>query len=195
MQRWIVTLAFLFITIAVVVLLFNSRDAYELLPVKPSQSLNEEEDEGWKEYKSEADGFKVNFPLPPQEATENIRNPDTNELRLYRMFVSQTPDGKAFMVSVVTFSQSAYSMGNQALMNRFVGELIAGKNESKLEKMEQTSFQGKEALSFRIDNPQVDMDGLVFMDGPKLIFLSEVAPKGTQLSDFERFINTYERTQ
>lgn len=195
MQRWVVILAFAFIIVGVIFLLFNSRDAYEVLPVQKSDTLNEEIDEGWQEYKSDADGFKVNFPFPPQEATENIKNPETDELRLYRMFVSQTPDGKAFMVSLITFSQSAYSMGNQALMNRFVQELVAGNKESQLEKIEPVSFQGKDALSFRIDGPRANLDGLVFMDGPKLVFLSEVAPTGTTLSDFDRFKNTFERTK
>lgn len=192
MQRSIVALALIFIVFGLFLFFRGCQNAYEILPVQPSTQLDEEINEGWKEYESQEGGFKAHFPREPLDSVENVRVPDTRELRLYKTFVSETPEGKVYMVSVVTFSDEAYKLGNDSLMRRFVTELAESKDTNRLEKIEISSFKNKSGYDFTIKNPNAKMDGVVFMQDKTLYLLTEIVPKGVDSSDFEKFKEKFE---
>lgn len=192
MQRAIVSLALIFICFAALLLLFNSKDAYQILPVQPPKQLDNELDNGWKEYEDEQGNFKVQFPTEPQHAYENVRMPNSNELRLYKVFASETPEGKVFMVSLVTFSPEAYKTGDDVLMHRFINELVTTKENGKLEKLDPTKFKDHTGYDFVINNSKGKMEGVVFMDGKTLVLLSDLIPKGVDSNELDLFKKSFE---
>lgn len=192
MQRSIIALALIFIAFGIFLMFYNYQDAYEILPLQPPTQLDEELNQGWKEYENEQGGFKAQFPTEPLHSVENIRVPDTRELRLYKVFVSETPEGKVYMVSVVTFSEEAYRLGNESLMRRFITELAESKSTNVLEKIEVSTFKDQSGYDFTIKNPHTKMEGVVFMKGKTLYLLTELVPKGIDTSDFQQFKDKFE---
>jgi hypothetical protein len=192
MQRSAIGLAFLLILFGILLLVYNAKDAYEVLPVQEPVQLEDEINDGWKEYQDDQGDFKAQFPTEPQHAVENIRSADTDELRLYKIFASETPEGKVYMVSIVTFSKDAYKMGNNALMHRFVNELVSSNQENVMEKIEPAAYKDHPGYDFTITNPRTTMEGTVFMDGQRLVLLSHMRPKSVQSGDFGRFKDTFE---
>lgn len=189
MQRSIILLAGVLILFAIVLLFFDYRNAYEILPVQPSEQLNEEIDDGWQDFEDQETGFHAQFPTKPQVAVENLQL--LNELRLYRAYVSETPQGQVFMVTFVTFSESSYKTGNDGLMRRFINELAEGVEGNRLEKMEPSQFDGFPAYDFTIENNLNTMEGLVFMDDKKLVLISELNPKNLTTSEFSKFKDAF----
>lgn len=192
MQRTVIGLAFILILFGIMLMIYNAKDAYEVLPVQEPVQLDEEIDDGWKEYEEEQGAFKAQFPTEPQHAVENIRSQDTDELRLYKIYASETPDGKVYMVSLVTFSAEAYKMGNDVLMRRFVNELVLSNEANVLEKLEPAVYKDFTGYDFTIKNPKTLMNGFVFMDDQTLILLSYLDAHGSETGEFERFKETFE---
>ncbi len=84
-------------------LIDHAKDAYKLLPMNTETEPKPDAYAMWYPYTNLQGGFLVEFPVPPQNATQNVAIPNANQQRKYDMFVSEQLDGTIYLVNVVTY--------------------------------------------------------------------------------------------
>lgn len=146
--------------------------------------------ESWIDYQSDS-GFSVKFPNQPQSTTQSMVDKQTGEKRAYTIYASDTPDGKAFMVTVITFSEDAMQQSGQKLARKIVMEIINRKEENSLETIETGIILNQPAIDFAVSGSATKMQGTAFMRDKRLYLLTEVVPIDMETDQFDYFRNSF----
>ena len=174
----------------------NAKNMYKVIPVDlPAKQLNAMDDskyDNWKEIQSKNGEFTVQFPVLPQHTYENRKDPQTQEVRRYDIYVSEKGNGTIFMITMITFPAGKITESGGKLLNNAMNDMLQTNSKNKLKTMKIGSFQKAEALDFSIENDQIVIDGKAFMLGNTLYVLSAIGKNETyNTKEFDHFANSF----
>jgi hypothetical protein len=188
-----------FIFIALITLLFvlgflgvmYLKDSYKLLPIQSSKDVTAAPFADWHDFRSPKGKFNVMMPALPQHASQTVRDPKTNQLRNYEMYVAEKADGSIFMVSLIRFPES--KTVPEEVQKTVVNDLLTSNPTNQLKDMKIGDYRQFKTLDFSIVNSDTTIDGMTFIDGDTLFLLSGVFHnKNYQPTEYEYFIKSFD---
>ncbi len=148
----------------------------------------------WHLYTSPSESFKVFFPSLPQNASSTLTDKETKAPKTYNTYVSQKPDGTAFIINVITISDDK---GNdEKLLSDLVNDLVHANKDNQLQDIKNGEFRKYKAVDFTINNQDVTIHGKAIKKG-RHIYLISMMKKGEQPdpNEYLFFINSFEVTE
>lgn len=184
-------LAVLFLTI--IFSLRFSKDSYKLLPMETSHPESAGLYGDWYEYSAPNGKFKVQLPLLPQEATQDLTDPTTGLTRNYAMYVAQEADETIFMISLITFPEGSQSFSQEQLLKELMEDMVAANPKNKLSDVRSGTYKTFPSLDFTITNDQTRIFAKEFVKDQTIYVLSVIAKKALDPKmEFEHFVGTFE---
>jgi hypothetical protein len=173
-------------------LAFNIKNAYEVLPIGSSDTMEVAPFADWRKFEASSERFFVMLPSPPQYAKEAVPIPNTQELRRYEMYVSQKLDGPIFMISLITYPQDIDGPEKTQTLHDIVDEMMKTKPDNKLKELKDSLYQDYPAIDFSIANDNYDVRGRAFIVKRTVYLLTYIA-NNTEftLGDYEHFIDSF----
>lgn len=150
------------------------KDSYQILPIAASKIGAPGQFTEWRKFDSSSGNFNVMLPAVPQNATQNITDPKTKEVRHYDMFIAQKGNGSIFMISLITFSSS--SISPETLKKTVINDLLAANPQNQLKEMKVGTSEDYTTLDFMIDNSNTTVKGFTFVVDNTLYLISAVFP-------------------
>lgn len=150
------------------------KDSYRLLPIAASKEGAPGQFTAWREFDSPSGHFSVMLPAVPQNATQNITDPKTKDVRHYDMFIAQKGNGSMFMISLITFNSKVISP--DTLKKTVINDLLAANAQNQLKDMKVTSFEDNASIDFMIANSDTTVKGFTFVVDNTLYLVSAVFP-------------------
>lgn len=167
------------------------KDSYKLLPIYASKEGEPGQFSSWSEFQAPNGKFHVMMPGIPQNATQNIKDPKTKELRHYDMYVAQKNNGSIFMVSLIKFPEP--HAAPEMLQKTVVNDLLAANPQNQLKSMKVGSYKDYKTLDYSIVNNDMTVQGMTFVDGNTLYLVSTVFPNQYyNAEEYEHFIKSFE---
>lgn len=97
------------------------------------------------------------------------------------------------MVSLITYPEDEEIEYPEEKLHEIIHEMVTAKGDNKLEKMEDSIYEGSHAVDFKITNPKFDVKGKAFIMDKTVYVLTYVAPKQDfSMDDYVRFVNSFE---
>ena len=128
----------------------------------------------------------------PQQASDQVTDPLTNEVRYYDMYVSQELDGTIYMISLITFKDSKSVIDPENLLKLTIGDMVKANLENKLLKVDNGNYKNMPASDFKIQNPQMTIEGKAFVDHQTLYIVSTMEnTRNYKSDDFEYFMKSF----
>ena len=192
MAKILFLLIVLVLVLTSVIIFRGTKESYELLPANVNAPLETKPFDGWKDFTSKKGQFKVQLPVLPQHATENI--PDSNnQIRKYDMYVSEKNDGSIFMVSLITYPAGLDANSSEIMMDKVIQEMIESNPNNTLKEKKEIQFQNHQGRDFAIDNADVNINSREFVIGKTLYLLTYIAKKPFYNKDeYQHFIDSFE---
>jgi len=184
--------ALLALIVVLLGLLFIFNKPHETQTAVPKAVQSNFED--WHLYTSPSESFKVFFPSLPQNASSTVTDKETQKPKTYNTYVSQKPDGTAFVINVITFPEEG---GNEEkFLNDLVNELVQANKDNELVDLKNGEFRKLKAVDFAINNHDVTIHGKAIKKG-RHIYLISMMKKGDQPdpNEYLFFINSFEVTE
>lgn len=182
--------------IAVLWMTHDVKDAYKILPMKTSETMDVPPFADWREFSAQSGKFKVMLPAPPQYAKEAVNIPGTDKLRRYEMYVSEKLDGDVLMISLITYPEGIDISDGKQLLNDLVTEMKNSKPGNEIKKLKTITYQGQSTLEFNIANPNFNVEGRTFLLDRTIYLLTYVAKTAEfSMSDYDYFIKTFQLTR
>ncbi|NGX43050.1 MAG: hypothetical protein K940chlam7_01341 [Chlamydiae bacterium] len=190
----------IFVVVALVLasyLIFNyAKETYRIFPIEEEKSpvsLEVYNFQNWHEFTGTNGEFKVLFPTLPQHATENIKDPKSNETRKYEMYVSEKDDGTIFMISLITFPDKTADSDGDSLMRAMMNDMMAASPDNELRTMESGKYKGYNSLDFAFGNNELSVDSKTFMVNNTMLVLTRIVKtENYNTNEFNFFINSFE---
>lgn len=185
------------IVIVASLLLYNLKDSYKLLPVNENQPDLTTENapfkiRDWRQFSPPEKEFRVLLPALPQHAIDTIPDPKTNELRKYETFVSADDDGKAYMISAITFPNELTDDQLENTLQSVIDDMLARNKDNKLHSKEFGLVGDRKSLDFTIANGETFIAGKMFSQGNIVYVLSVLTNKGQyDPKDLDYFVNSF----
>ena len=133
------------------------------------------------------------FPVIPQHANETVKDPETNVVRKYDMYVAQRNDGALFMITRIGFSHMKSDLDPEKIMKEMMDDMISTNPQNELRTMTATTYKGFKALDFAFGNNELTVDVKTFVDGNTLYILSwMVKNQNYNLNEYNFFINSFD---
>jgi hypothetical protein len=179
---------------AIIFLASDMKSAYKILPGPTSPIMPQPAPFiEWLEFEPPSKAFKAQLPAVPQSAKQAVDVPNTNKKRRYEMFASEKMDGSLFMVNLITYPTDFNTTNKEEILHSVVEELMQGNPANRLSKVEASSFQDHQALTFDIENKEFDVQGKAFMVDKIVYLLVYVTHQGNfSEADFKHFLNSFE---
>lgn len=147
--------------------------------------------ENWHLYHDKEGRFSALFPTLPIHAAENYKDPKTEELRTYEMFVSERDDGSVFMVNLITFPEGA-DLDAEQLYSRFINDMLTANPKNELENSTATTFHDSKSYDFSLRNDEMRIQSKIFLNDRSLYLFSRVVPIGSVKDEqFTFFVNSF----
>ncbi len=170
-----------------------THNAWKAFPSGPHMDVVPPAHSEWKEFIPKTNKFRVKVPLLPQQATESVTDPLTRHTRLYDMYVSQEADGTIYMISSIEFQDKRDVLDPEGLLKTTVNDMMKANPDNRLVKSQPTVYDGFPAQDFMIQNPQMTMEGKVFLDHETLYILTTIENgKNYKPDDFNYFIKSFQ---
>lgn len=195
MQKNIVYAGLFAFLIASLLGMYYIKDSFKILQVNTHPDWKDMRFQDWHEYSSPTGKFKVLLPTLPQRATENVKDPHSNGVRHYDMYVSEKQNGTTFLVSLISFPSNADVQAQKTLINTFITDMVATNPKNELKELSQVQYKDQEATSFQIVNDQLVVNGIAFTKVDTLYVISTLFKKDNQNKmDWDFFMNSFELT-
>lgn len=179
------------IVVLVVLSIVFLKDSYKVLPIGSSNPALQSEFSSWHEFKAPKGAFEAQFPFPPQNATQSVRDPKTQALRHYDMYVSEKENGTIFMVSLITFPESQESL--DPLKKTIINDLLVSNPQNQLKSMKVGTYKLFPTIDFVITGPLQTINGRTFSDGNVIYLLTGIFNNAFyNQAEYEHFINSFE---
>lgn len=167
------------------------KDSYKLLPIQASKEGAGTQFSGWRDFTPSSKKFTVMLPGLPQNAKQSTRDPKTNQMRNYEMYVSEKDDGSIFMISVIQFPESKEAP--ETLQKTVVNDLLAANPTNQLKNMKIGDYKGRKTLDFTIENNEMTIDGMTFTEGDTLYMLSALFRNNSyHPEEYQYFLNSFD---
>lgn len=167
------------------------KDSYKLLPISASSEGAPTQFSGWRDFTSPDKKFTVMFPGLPQNAKQTTRDAKTQELRNYNMYVAEKGDGSIFMISLIQFPDS--KQAPEIIQKSVVNDLLAANPANQLKTMKIGDYKGIRTLDFTIENNEMTIDGMTFVQGDTLFMLSSLFRNGSyHPEEYQFFLKSFD---
>lgn len=167
------------------------KDSYQLLPISASKQLTPGRFANWLSYSAPSGKFSISFPAPPQNATQTVKDPKSDLLRNYDMYVSETEDGSIYMVSLIQFPKAEETP--EILQKTIISDLVAASPTNQLKSMSAGTYNKIPTVDFVIENPERIVKGRSFFEGNTLYLISTIAKVGNFApADYDYFIKSFD---
>ncbi|MBA3721650.1 MAG: hypothetical protein H0W88_04540 [Parachlamydiaceae bacterium] len=188
-----VLLLLLALLIIIIFLAFDIKNAFRVLPIKESATLEVPPFADWRIFSAQSDKFEVMLPAVPQYARETVPVSITdNSMRRYEMYVSQQINGPVFMISLITYPKDYNTKDEQGILHSIVDELMQSKQGNKIVNIKESLYQNHEAIDFDIQNKKFNVMGKAFIIDHTVYLLTYIADlPDSVLADYEKFINSF----
>lgn len=187
-RRWF----FAVLTVLILIGITVFREVKEIRPVQEVAESDTSAFADWKDFKSDEGGFGVKLPTLPQNAKEIYHDKNTQEKRLYNIFVSEKPDGTIFTVIIIKYPDGKITQAPSTLVQGVVDEMMKSNPKNRVVDMDKVKFEGQDALKFDIINEQAQINGLAFSKGNNLYILSYTAHVDKHHpSEYDHFIKSF----
>lgn len=192
MSRTTVIIVVAAIALGLYFLVDNIKNAYKLIPIEESPTMQVAAFSDWKVYNSDINGFQVSMPLVPQHATQSVAIPKTNKKRKYEMYASEMPDKSVYMVSVITYPKEVPITAADDVLDATIKEMLATNPNNELKKTEHSQFLNHDAVDFMINNSEFEIHGKVFQVDQSVYLLTYIARDDNfKLEDYQHFVDSF----
>lgn len=193
-----------YLTIFVIIALFLtgiltyqlSKDPSRLVPIQDEESTvssGVNEFQYWYEFSAPNGKFKVQLPILPQQATENISDKNTGETRKYDMYVAEKQDGTIFMISLITFQNLTDNFDKDKLMRTMMNDMLESNPNNELHSVEMGKYKGLDSLDFSFGNAEMTIDAKTFIVDDTLYVLTRILKsQDHDPNEFNFFINSFD---
>lgn len=156
------------------------KDSYELIPINTQLQEPSESDQfaEWYSFTDPAGKFTVKLPLLPQQASQQVTDPETGERREYSMYVAQTNDEAIYMISLIAFESKENPSDDEKIMRSLIDGMVKANKGNKLTYIKTIAFLDHSAFNFQITGPQNLIRGRSFMDSNSLYVLTRITRNG-----------------
>lgn len=193
MQKVIVYGGLLMFLVLSLLGIYYIKDSFKILQVNTSPNWSEMRFHDWHEYTSPNERFKVLLPALPQHLEENVKDPRTNEVRHYDMYVAEKQNGTTFLISLISFPPGSDAQAQKNLVKTFITDMAATNQKNELKEMSPVQYEHQEATFFQIINDQLSINGIAFTKENTLYVLSTVFKKENSNNlEWEFFINSFD---
>jgi hypothetical protein len=176
MSKVLLIILVVFVVGASFFIIKDSKNLYKAMPIDITKSqvtnLENFKFENWKEFNANNGEFKVLIPTLPQHANDTVKDPKTQEVRKYEMYVSEKPEGTIFMITMITFPPNSSTDSSENVLTKVMNDMVQANPKNKLKNMKVNDFKEMKALDFTIENDQINIDGKAFMVGDTLYVLT-----------------------
>lgn len=156
------------------------KDSYELIPINTQPQVLSQSDEfaEWYGFTDPAGKFKVRLPLLPQQASQQVSDPETGERREYSMYVAQTNDETIYMISLITFEPKENLADDEKVVRSLIEGMVKAHEGNKLTYIRPSTFLDHPAFNFEIANASNVILGRSFIDNSTLYVLTRITKNG-----------------
>lgn len=180
----------LFVTFSTAIVVFNFKNLSMAIPANLEKTLPATPYEGWREFTADQGGFSVKVPAIPQNAQETVQDKRTNQSLLYDMYVAEKWNGALFTITVIHYPKEVPNL--EKTLKDYLGDIILSNPGNELVSAKETSFQGKTALSYKVQNPKNQTEGILVIDGKRIFFIGYITDeRNKDQKDYEYFINSF----
>lgn len=191
MTRFLIAL---FGTAALVLIILSViflKDSYRVLPIAGSDPSLVPRFADWQEFKAPKGAFQALFPTIPQAASQTVRDPKTQQVRTYDMYVAERSNGTIFMVSLIEFP--GYTGSLEDLKKTIINDLIVSNPQNQLKSMTVGIYKLFPTIDFVITNRITTINGRIFSDGNVIYLLSGIFSNAFfNQEEYDHFINSFE---
>lgn len=181
------------IVVLIVLGIANIKNTYKLLPIQATQQFIKTPYEEWQEFDSPSGTFQVKLPTLPQRATQTIKDPKSQTIRQYDMYVAQQNNNTTYMISAVRYINNKESP--ETLQKSMISDLLASNPSNQLKTMSAGSYKQFPTIDFTITNDTNTIDGMTFMDGETLYILSTIfSNQRYNPEDYQFFVKSFDLT-
>lgn len=152
--------------------------------------------EGWREFVSPKNDFKVLLPTLPHHATEQLNDGKTKLPKKYDTFVTEKKDGTAFIITRVELPEEIHAAEREQILRDVVNDLLAHNQDNKLKMMQMGAFHDQMSVDFSLQNQEVGVVGKAFLEGRMLYVLTMLSKlDNLNESQFNFFVNSFQLTK
>lgn len=171
--------------------LYYFKDAYKILPIAGSSPSSMSQYASWQKFIAPKGAFEALFPTIPQHAAQSVRDPKTQQMRQYEMYVAEKSNGTIFMVSLIEFPDLKEPLEN--LKKTIINDLVIANPQNQLKSMKVSIYKLFPTIDFVITGPITTIHGRTFSDGNVIYLLTGIFNNTNyDESEYEYFINSFE---
>lgn len=193
LNRVLIVAILLIVLFGLYLTLRHSKDVSNLLPIESQRQIQiaDQGFEKWKEFSSPQGYFKVLFPSLPHHVVDKLNDGDTKSLKKFDTYISEKPDGTAFMISRVEFPENISPAEREKLLTDVVNDMLAHNKENKLQLMQLGVFHSYSSVDFALQNQEVAVTGKAFVVKNNLYTLTMLSKvQNFNENQFEFFVNS-----
>lgn len=192
MAKFLFPLFFVVVILLGILMIQYGRETYRYLPINVEKVPEVMPHEGWREFVSAIGRFKVMLPITPQHANEKLPVPGTAYFLDYDMYISETPDGTTYMISLIRYPDALDTSNTDNMLENVMNEMVAASPGNKLRQMAFGEFLGVKALDFTIHSPEIVVASKAFVVGKTLYLLTLIDKmKKYKEEDFKYFVESF----
>lgn len=184
------------LAVLVVTIVFSlrfSKDSYKLLPMDTTHPESAGLYGDWYEYSSPDGNFKVQLPLLPQEASQNLTDPTSGVTRNYAMYVAQEANGTIFMISLITFPEGSKAFSQDQLLKDLMEDMVAANPKNKLSDVKPGMYKDFPSMDFTITNDQTKIFAKEFVKDHTIYVLSVISKNDADRRvEFDHFVESFQ---
>jgi hypothetical protein len=135
--------------------------------------------------------FSVELPETPHHTEFNSKDPLTEQMRHYEMYVTELPDDSLYMINLVTYLPSDVQDSEKVFRN-FIEEMVASNPRNQVVSATPTQFQNLAAMNFAIQNDESTLLNTIFLKENILYVLTrQTKLSAPNAGEFEQFIASF----
>ncbi|MEX1012183.1 MAG: hypothetical protein WDZ27_00650 [Waddliaceae bacterium] len=142
-------------------------------------------------YVFENEGFKIMFPMPPQNVKDTIVEPETEEVKHYSTYLSQNAKGTFFVVNVISYPN--YEGDLKDKMNQLLELMVKMDPQNSIVEKDQQDFQGYPSIRYLIKGPNKSITAQAMEINDKVYLISTMSLSNQyDPNEFDIFLNSFQ---
>lgn len=189
MNKTVPLLAIIVVCLAVLFFIRGNNPGKDQTSAPPAKEVLAQ----WKVHEDPNHQYEVSFPTPPRAVSNNALDPKTKQLKIYKLQVSEALDATLFMVTQIQFPPDFDPAKDPTILDDTVKELVANAPTNTLKDLEQTTFNGDEAVKFTIESAdKIVIHGVAFVRNKIIYILSRVSKEDKEnIGEFDHFVKSF----
>lgn len=147
----------------------------------------------WKPYEPATGKFSVDLPSIPQYAIDVVNVPKTNIKRWYEVYASEELNGTVYLINLITYQPDFELKNTKELLHNVVEEMISSNLNNHILEIKDTNQDGRQAVSFHIENHMFQVKGRAFLVGSTVYLLAYTARnENFSEKEYDKFVTTFQ---